>query len=349
MDINGVEFIECTQEPKSPVYSWALDSSKAVRTLICRGSTDKVKRSQIARAILGTQARVTAAKSGGGSRYYIERTLPHSIVPIEPDGAAADLSWMFAASIPYAESLSSKTYPDVGVDSLPVPVDGVRLKVEYRALPYHVLPDSSVLATTGPLASGGGLPALPDEGDALRLGWADYSRYVTRIIEPGGRAITFPNGFVRFVLLAGETNVQPLPIGLPVPMFRATILYTWHLVPQNAVPMNAIAKCSNAVNDAAFDGFAAETLLLSSVRQKPLFSALGGRMMQVEYRMIYAPLQDFDGASYTTKGWNHFPAKYNNTLRARQLTLRNDGAAPTTNSERVFMQQDFATLFRPDQ
>lgn len=352
MDINGREFYEDAHEPRSPTLSWGLDSSRAIRSLHTRGESTEITRNQDVAALLGYQF-VASETVSGTPRRWVTRT-PPAAYPNEASGVPVGLAssgvWLYASSIPSSAAYSSGGF-SIDANGGAKYSRGWKYRVEHVARPYNVKSDDDTLAEAGPLSADtpAGAVARPDEGDALRRGWASNSRYITKFIEPGAKALTLPNGFCKFVLVAPETTPQPVPIGLPVPFFRTTVCYCWHLVPIDAYPAQAIEACANGVNDAAFDGHTTETLYFSSVRVTPLQGPFGDRLLNVEYRFLHQPLVDFDGVTTTVKGWNHLLGVLSGKLRAREITAAQDGSAPADNTKRIFRRVDFSSLFRPDQ
>ncbi len=249
--------------------------------------------------------------------------------------------------MPNSEPLSGNNV--MGPTGTPVCGHGLDHEVKYKNLSYVVLPDEDVLATDGPLSTNVSeffplKPARPDEGDALRLGWLNFSRYVTRVAEDSTKVVSLPQGFSFFVD-PGAARPFPVPTGFPVVDTRTTYRYTWHMVPLEAVPINSIIQCRGQVNAATFDGMAAGTALLDGFAYRVWQCVVSDRWYaDVTYKVVWAPR--YDDQSTTQRGWNSWIRAKDG--QARWWPISVDGAAIGGNN-RVFRTQNFATLFRPDQ
>jgi hypothetical protein len=149
-------------------------------------------------------------------------------------------------------------------------------------------------ATLSPLYNPGGGPfgSYPDEGDSLRQGWAQYSRYVSRRILPAARAITLPSGYLGYVS-GGALNYN-----FAIPEGAATVCYVQHCVPLltrtengpwSGVPWNHIAAGLGGVNEDTFDGFWPQTLLFESFEHETYPGPLGDMLVTLRFNFSYVP------------------------------------------------------------
>jgi hypothetical protein len=214
---------------------------------------------------------------------------------------------------------------------------------EYRSLPYDIHEDESVLATAGELYVSVA-EAYPDEGDALRRGWA-VSRYVSKLVEPGGRVIPLRNGCFYYVGVA-TAGGKDIPTLEPFP-FNETLQhvnYVWHQVPLEGYPIKAVQTQLNTVNDAIFDGYPKGTLLFIDARETPRRDPFGQRTLDATYRFLFAPRCNAGLVG---------PLGHNAILRVDRIlgprwTLVSTDA--TNGADKLpYRATDFSKLFHPDQ
>lgn len=216
--------------------------------------------------------------------------------------------------------------------------------VSFKCVPFYVRTDVQVQADTGPLSG------LADEGRALERGWHDYSRFVSRWIEPGIRTITLKSGY-----LVVEATGLPAGEGISLTQFAGSVKYCWDSVPTDCYPAAAVARSLGRVNDARFDNFDPQTLLLTSVKVEPRASPFGPtRYVQVEYTMGYRPNQArvalADG-TFPNRGWNYFLATVEQPGGRRVMDYYRvvDDPGPGAAAQPPFLSVPFADLFRPPQ
>lgn len=340
MLINGVEFFEDADSPRSPEQQYAVDNGRVTRTLQRRDASNigvtEVDRFEAAFALIGGP-RVQGGTLAG--LRWITRT-PPDLYPAPLSLATGGLGYLWATSIP-------RTAPDgavKGVDALGAARWAcVRYTVQYSILPYLVREDADVIATTGPLAG------LPDEGWAVAQGWLGHSRYVSRKWRQGGHTYTLPQGFMLRTDVAAPNNVVKQAI--PYHATEGTVRYTWHQVPLDGLPETAQARSQNCVNDATFDGRARGTLLLKDVEMEQYQNAFGVWLADVTYVMSYMP--NFDPVTEQFQGWNSRLMYSSGDKSFRYVPTSSDGNAPDTvfgaSNNAAYPYRDFQALFRPDQ
>jgi hypothetical protein len=342
--INGEgPFWEDVAEPRSPEQQYAVNDGRVTRTLQRRDDSNigigEADRFNAARALLGYPV-VQVSPTG---QNFITRTLPDAY-PAPKNPATGGLA-TFGLDYLWATSIR-RTMPDgktLGIDSLGAaryPL--VRFQVEYSILPYIVRDDFSVLASSGPL------DGLPDEGTALAAGWLSSSRYVSRFVKPGGHMYTLPQGLLkRTDMVTGNA----LPVAMPWRSVEATLRYTWHQVPINGIPENAIYQTYNCVNDAIFDNRPTGTLLFKDVEITQYQNALGIWMADVSYTFGFQP--NYSQVSKKCLGWNSRLLYVKTPGGLDYVGVSSNGAAPATvvgtSNNAAYPFRDFTALFRPDQ
>jgi hypothetical protein len=172
-------------------------------------------------------------------------------------------------------------------------------------------------------------------------GCKELGRYVTRWAHP--RTEELKLGTYKLEAQNPSTSAwSSIPDPGFVPVFSIDVLYTWHCVPYDAVPIDAIAACGAKVNDAAFDKKrnVADTLWVdmwpegtllfkgTSDRLQPYSGPNGELLVDVPYRFEYKP-----------NGWNKFPPP--GGTGAWWPVRRKDGGGP------LYDEADFKTLFKP--
>jgi len=331
--------------PESPNEMWAADASRTLRRYVISG--DAASRYQAARDFLG-YATLLSAVVAGKKQWFISRVTPHPL----SYATAAGANFLYAQSIPHSEPIGV-TAPDPNLPDL-TGANRVLLTCEYRTLTYDVLPDSSVLAATGTLAG------FPDEGWALANGnsgasvlttvtkagdlatpWLTAGRYVTRLFRPGGKFLTLRQGMMRFV----DGSATPVPEGLPVTVPYITASYTHHQVPVAGFPAAAAFLAQGTLNNAAFDGWPAQTMLLLNYTPRPYRDAFGNRVLDIEYVFKISPNLSRDGTG-TPRGHNWVLRYIPATGKVDYVQVSSDG---TVTGTPPYLATDFSLLFKPDQ
>lgn len=262
---------------------------------------------------------------GFGAKWFINRELPFVYPRILN---SAGNPFLYCVSCPALR----------GVGPLGKDADGVQtfqhglLDLEFRTLPYNVLRNEDILGV-------GDFIQVPDEG----LFGTDPTkrRYVTRLTKPAGKILSLPRGMMR-VVNADAAKRTPIPEGIPFRQASATIVYIWHDVPEAGVPNATIQTSLNTINNAAFDVYAAGTLLFETVDIKPTVSPLGDRTADVQYTLKWLPNLSADGT--TARGHNWILRKVAGGMDYVQVT--SDGTLAGTPPYR---SSDLADLFRPPQ
>ena len=351
MIINGIEFFEDASSTKSPDENFAVDSARVVRSFWFRNAT-QVNRFAAAKALLGWQA-VQEETVGSIFRRWITRMPPHGYAPVvDPVLNPDNRPYLWAISIPRGEPLGKPTGAAAEVSSW----ESYRFSgVEYRALPWYVKTDAEVLAPTGPLAEvipflrdlGTALPARPDEGAVLEeYGWP-ATRSISKFVEMSARTSTLRHGALRFV----SWDQGLVAEGVIIKEARASIRYIHHQVPILGVPWKSISTCLGTVNDVRFDGHEPGTLLLETMRFRPLQGPLGDRLCELEFSLSWAPNErryPQDGVTKTQMGHNAVLAVRrhpdNNERRLDYYEVVDD-----VEGQPMCRSSAFASLFRPDQ
>lgn len=375
MLINGVEFVERTSENRSPRRRGSGEAVEFTRFLMQYGAVDDTRFYGAATALLGyaVMRSETSTVDGTKVRRWIERSLPHGYPGPPSDDTGSGTTYIWATGIENSSPLSGKNVP--GRDDTPTCLGGVEYEVKYKNLSYIVRPDSEVLATDyvesadptvasvggGPLAENGGtsaafpgLPARPDEGDALRRGWLGYSRYVTRTPEDASKVVSLPQGFSFFVTNpAAPADRMPVPTGYPVVDTRTVYRYTWHMVPLEAVPFSAIIAGRGKVNNAVWDGFMnAGTALFDGFNFRVYQCLVSDRWYaDLIYKIVHAPR--YDANDNVDRGWNSWLRAVGGQARWWPISMTGGDLTPmpaaAADDNRVFRVYDFTKLFRPYQ
>lgn len=238
----------------------------------------------------------------------------------------------------------------------------------FTTIPYKIKEDSDVLSQD-PLYLN-----LPDEGDSLKRG---VKRYISRVGRPAGKLISIPGNYLYY-----KASGRPV-LGSSASFFQPAmdITYTWHQVPEDALPIDAWMLCSGAVNDLDFDGWPAETLLFQQASFRTTTSPFGLQQCDVTYTFRFLPNfydPTFFGVTKPAKGHNWFPTvgqtavgnypadpvEERGKLIFREVCTRGTtqltplvGGNPTPNSVPVvplngsppYRLADFRNLFRPKQ
>lgn len=332
MILNGVEFFEDADFPKSPQPVYALERGQITRSLQFRpadGIVTEAHRFVCAEALLGYPQYVS------GIANYIRRRLPDRY-PAPVIISTGGLDYLWASAIAKTEMLGAP----VGVDSFGAAVyPAARFTIIYTTPQYLIRPDEDV-TYLGPL------PGFPDEGVAIQSGWP-LSRYVTRTWKAASETVTLPQGFMQRAPEAGVPT-GAVSKGTPLHLARGMRRYVWQQVPVEAIPEEAIDVCFKGVNNATFDGAPLGTLLLDDVELAPYTTSFGQRLVDISYTMNFRP--NYDRYTGQFRGWNstYLP---DNAKRYRFLYVTTDGLAVDFASSLnvAYPFVDFQSLFRPDQ
>lgn len=267
-----------------------------------------------------------AVVNDGSGRNYLSRTIPHAFPP---------RPWMYVQSIPAEKplALKGKDGSDVGVYSLAI------LTLQYVMPPFRVKDDGSTLCTDASYF----MHDLPDEGWALAVQGVANSRYVTRQIKHATKVLVYNRGMLK------DENSKLILEGIPITEFVGEWSYTWHQVPEEALPEKAWIDGAKCVNSTTFDGRPAGTLLFAGdpeIRMDP--NPITGKFLYtVTYRFHSLLLVDDTTTPHTIRGHNYIlRPSAGSTVKPQKFTTDGLGVNPGTVVYRDF---DFASFFRPDQ
>ena len=198
--------------------------------------------------------------------------------------------------------------------------------------------------TAGPLWDVAGNVGLPDEGYWLAQGNGRVGgRYITRLDEPGGYAQTIPRGFMRYA--SGGQTTEGLMKVVPEIVRK----FTWHQVPRNGVPVQAIISSLGTVNNAPFDGWPVGTLLLDGVDPRRYRDPLLNRCLDLTYSMVGKPnFNRFGQAMGHNSALKYFPPSADGTVPGYvdyDLICSDDNGK----GDPPYRSTNFADLFRAPQ
>lgn len=343
MQFRSTTFYELQESPNE---MWAADASRAVRQYVIDGRA--LLRFQAARDLLGYSfLDVTPA-----GQWFVGRVTPH---PLGYRNLAGDF-FLYAQSVPQTRELGpgapDSTYSDLA--GYPRAV----LTVDYRTLTYDVKEAAAVKASSGTLAG------YPDEGTALlnagsvltattlaqiaggaAVPQLTAGRYITRQFRPGGRYLVLRSGMMQYVDGSATGPHVPVPEGTPLRVPHVLASYTWHQVPVAGYPARAALNGLGTINQAAFDGWPAQTMLLTDATPRPYRDAFGNRTLDVEYKFLILPNVSRDGTN-TPRGHNWILRTDLGNRRMDYVQVTSDGTANGTPPYRL---SPYENLFRPDQ
>lgn len=212
-----------------------------------------------------------------------------------------------------------------------------KLPLEYRTLPYEILPDNEVLGTAEPFGG------LPDESSGLR--------YVYPHFDDAGRIMSLPQGMMQ-VANADARLRTPIRQGIPFRQAAGTLTVTHYLLPE--LPLATLAQAENRINSVEFFGYPAETLLLRGYRYRRQRSPLGDFVYQLD--LIFDYLPNWSPVDGTAKGHNRILRRQNTVYVAvgppapgvlDYYLVTSDGTVDGTKA--MFRQFDMTEVLRPDQ
>jgi hypothetical protein len=345
MNVTNLSFEvwEDSTQPPSPSESYAFDGSRSARSFQVRNATP-ARRYEFAKAMLG-YSKVLA----DGGRRFLHRQIPFGN-PAVSDG---DLNpggeeFLWCKSIPAGAPVPTlpAADPALGVATWPA----YRFSCEFRTCPYRVCLDDNalLLAQAGPLAAAPGLNALPDEGDALRRGYAN-TRYISRQLTPAVKLGVLKEAWLRFE--ATPTPGPAVPAGVPFHQFQMGVLYTWYEIPLKDIPLTAMQACFEAVNGAAFDAWAAGTLLLATVAMRQYASPLSAELYcDIEYHCAMLPNKEkrLTGGVHRLLGHNAIIANLSGAVGGNGLDYYYVNSTGLSGGEPPHPLADFSGLFRPE-
>lgn len=265
-----------------------------------------------------------------GADSYISRTIPHAY---EGETDTQGLPWLWAQDVPNVEAMGARGKRASGAPDF----EQALMTVLYTSRTYGVFDDNNPGlqgAAADPNGAANPLDGLPDEATLLR--------YVTKLYKPTNRAITIPRALMQWVPQGAEPAAPIMEaIGKREPGIELT--YVHHLRPD--VPRAAIAQAMGKVNDAAFDGYEAGTLLCNEPDIEPIVLPIGEIAYDVHFHFRYLPKYDLSG---TPRGHNWFLRCWTQagvtSIDYRRVNTKSDGTGTD-----VFPTFNFMKLFRPDQ
>jgi hypothetical protein len=213
---------------------------------------------------------------------------------------------------------------------------------------------SGLTGATGPFFNvvvvGGNFAGLPDE--------SYLQRYVTRSPKPSTRALSLPQGFVRWVpqspleTMGGFALVAvPILEGVVIPVPEVKVSIVQHEVPLVAIPYAAVQTCYGAVNLATFDpsGFAAPpgVAMLTGFDYTVGEHAVAGNVADLKFDFTFRYNVDSTGVA---RGWNWGPRAWTDNNGAhfdmRQRAVY-DKTGTSQSPNPLIRTADFNALFRP--
>lgn len=233
-----------------------------------------------------------------GTVVYLNRQTPHTF-------PGKFTTYTYGSSRPYVYAQNVVGIKPLGmIGTRGVPSDGTgvaeyqlaEMTIQYYFPTFLVREDNEVFNTDDTSDYFG----LPDEGYALERGW-ENSRYITKIPKPAVREFITNRG-----MLVDEKGAAILE-GIPVREMAGEVTYTWHQVPQSALPQKAWRLGLAAVNNAAFDGFPTGTLLFTSAPElRPMPNIIDGQIYyDVQYRFNILMIPDRTTDPVTPRGHNY--------------------------------------------
>lgn len=341
----------------SPEEGYKLNDSGVVRRF--QMADGLAARRQAAADFCGYSYFVTTPSSQ--PPYYIYRVTPH-VYPIPATLVSAKIPNAVFQSNLYCTRVLRTQGRGAGSAEITNPVTRenvgkyarVEVSLQWQCLPFKVREDSECLAQAPVTANGADNPlynaatpamSSPDEGDCLRRGYGQFSRYVQRLILTRNRTIPARVGMFKFS--DGTFNA-----GTPWLLREGIneITYKHFFVPEAAYPQRAIQLYGGCVSGLAFDGWPKGTLMYTGARYDFEFDVLGQVVYTVTHRFLHCSRirrHTRDGISAGEfLGWNSAPRTYGD------LTFDFDGLSTdglNTLKNRPYRSFDPSRLFRPDQ
>lgn len=314
----------------SPVESFARDDSKSVKIYDVAWS----QRIEAATGIIGW---ATSAGDATNMIRYNPMHDPEWLVDGTINAGTLE-GWNVSAS-PFLYAQSIDSIVGIGglgsgtamVDTTKIPniakYNKARLTITFAMTPYHIDERTNKVAR--------------DESDWLSWVTLDY-----RI---SGQYLTIPRGVMYFV--DGPTAVTGKPVaihglapGKIVPLMDIRV--TWHSIPFQCVPSmlvnrteteGAIDTRMGKVNSAAFNGFAAQTLLFTGASIRGFRHPMGPFYYDIEYTL-----------SYNRNKHNWMPyLTAAQTFAWGEVTTTGATSPVGTDGKHIYDAATFAPLFRP--
>lgn len=323
----------------SPSGVYSVDRGQVTRTYY----VDWAARNTAALDFAGTATVVRIGRYG-----YVSRTLPHSFAPM-PHLRCTNILAVKPIGIRGADGLAAD-------GTAVTKYEMAELTCQYTFPTYKFLTDAQVRNET-PVAPDNITPnpwfGQPDEAHALATGIAN-SRYITRTLKYSTRELVTNRGLLK---TNDGGTVKPILEGIPLRETTGEVSYTWHNVPEDAVPQRAMIAGGSSVNLATFDGWTAGTLLAHNMPElMPRPNIIDGKTYyDLTYRFSLLMLYDKSTDPATVRGHNWIRRLTGTGVNAKfkPFLVTTSGAASASefvaDAERLmFPPYDFEYFFRPD-
>jgi len=267
---------------------------------------------------------------------------------------------LWATSVTKMEGVGTQTSQQlVGNENDIAKYVKARITMQYTAPVYDILTDAQMVTKqnlyNNTFITHGG-PSLYPAGFPYE---GSLFRYVTKISRPNVEAITTPQGSLKRVPHGSGQGSYPVQQGLTKLVPSATLTWTWHFVPIEAIPSidinpfynntEWIAQTLGKVNDRFFAGYPAGTLLLTGVEYRPSVNALGFRIFDIIYTVKRFNPTGSIGHQHI---WQHTPptATPSAAISWDWVEVTTDGISNLANKaigKSLFDWADYTKLFTP--
>lgn len=330
---------------------YAVGSSRVSAPVNIRGATAK-KRLQAAVDFIGYNV-VKTASLGGATVRYISRALPLPYpVPLKTEANPTKSPYLWCSALTAGRwdgvfRYNTQTEANDAEQYSWCAIFTPRL--------YEIKEDGFVVAQirsdggpTSPLYyAGPPASSLPDEGDSLRRGYPS-TRYISREISEAGKLVGIQGAMLRYGPTEGNRPTFPQTYAFNEVTGR--VVYTWWLVPLEAVPLSAIEKNLGTLNPYQFDAFAPRVMRFDSWNMDIQPGPLGDLLANVQY--VFSLKQGYSRTQNKALGHNSVfravpvTAPASPTVLDYVPTFAPDGTTPAPYYDSTV---GFESLFRPDQ
>lgn len=252
---------------------------------------------------------------------YAKRTVPGRIDRRTP-ARNPYFPWQRAVKVSTMRGMGKTTIAAGQIGNPPPPVrvhEVYQATVIFQSLPYDVLED----------------------GEVYDGGRTEFDRYVTKLATPTARGLSLERG--AFVFIEGPATGRSFNNAPSIVVGNTSLVWTWHLVPTASIFDNdghptRIADTLGKVNNEAFGGYPAGTLLLESATLTPVTAPVPPAVLGLN------PLQ-------TPRLWNVGYNVLHNPYGHNKVPYGVDGnwytVAPTTDSTtRLYQSASYRLLFQ---
>jgi hypothetical protein len=294
----GHRYAESVGNPASPEEELRNDGSRAMRTFFCEWDD----RLEVMREFLGYPEIVKPYSQDPGAQYFgLSRIIPDchpGFLKFGDKAGEQGEPFLWATQVTRCEPW--------GLPGATGAVDGVGGTVDMAEPPGGLTFKNSSIARYGLakfqcLYESPTYEVLKDSQmprDELTKWTAEYTlkRYVTKYIQPAASAFTVPTGLLKYVDNAVAASGTPVPGTPAIIEPKSDYIVIWHMVPTEAVgirlvnpdgPCFPIDNCIGKVNATTFNGLPPGTLLLEACNPKPVRSAVGERLWDLEFRFKF--------------------------------------------------------------